>query len=123
LILPLLEGSLFETCQGVAAGALDTESVRWRAGETYCVVLASAGYPDAPRKGDPISGLDTLPDGVYAFHAGTVVRDGELRTNGGRVLTLVGSDRASVYRAAESVQFDGKQFRTDIGLNVAAAVR
>jgi phosphoribosylamine--glycine ligase len=123
LILPLLEGSLFEACQAVAAGALDPESIRWRAGQTFCVVLAAGGYPDAPRKGDPITGLDMLPEGVQAFHAGTVLHDGELRTNGGRVLTLVGDDRAAVYRAADSVQFDGKQLRTDIGLDVAAAVR
>jgi phosphoribosylamine--glycine ligase len=123
LILPLLEGSLFETCQAIAAGAFDPSSVRWRPGQTFGVVLAAGGYPEAPRRGDPISGLDDLPERVVAFHAGTAQHDGQLRTSGGRVLTLVGEDRSDVYAAAEAVRFAGKQFRTDIGLELAAAVR
>jgi phosphoribosylamine--glycine ligase len=123
LILPLLEGSLFETCQAVAAGAFEPRSVRWRAGQTFGVVLAAGGYPEAPRRGDPISDLDDLPEGVVAFHAGTSHRAGDLVTSGGRVMTLVGEDRSAVYAAAEQVRFDGKQFRTDIGLELAAAVR
>jgi phosphoribosylamine--glycine ligase len=123
LILPLLEGSLFETCQAVAADAFEPASVRWRAGQTFGVVLAAGGYPEAPRRGDALTGLDQLPATVQAFHAGTVVRDSQVVTNGGRVLTLVGSDRSAVYEAAQRVQFEGKQYRADIGLEVAAAIR
>jgi phosphoribosylamine---glycine ligase len=123
LILPLLEGSLFDTCQSVAGGALEPSSVRWRAGQTFGVVLAAGGYPESPRRGEPIDGLNALPDGVQAFHAGTKVRECRLVTSGGRVMTLVGEDRSVVYAAAEQVRFDGKQFRTDIGLELAAAVR
>jgi len=123
LILPLLEGSLFETCQAVASGELAPESVRWRTGQTFGVVLAAHGYPDAPRRGDTLTGLDELPSDVYAFHAGTTLRDGQLRTAGGRVMTLVGENRSAVYDAAQRVRFDGKQLRTDIGLELAAAVR
>ena len=66
---------------------------------------------------------DDLPAGVQAFHAGTTLEDGQVRTSGGRVLTLVGRDRAAVYDAAHRVSFSGKQYRTDIGLEVAAAAR
>jgi phosphoribosylamine--glycine ligase len=88
------------------------------------VVLAAPGYPQAPRLGEPIAGLDQLPPGVLAFHAGTAWRDGQLVTAGGRVLTLVSASREAVYAAAEAVQFPGKQYRTDIGLEpVATAAR
>jgi phosphoribosylamine---glycine ligase len=121
LILPLLESNLAEVCTAVASDGLN--SVSWKEGRTYAVVLASAGYPEKPRSGDAITGLDTLDAGVLAFHAGTRLDDdGRLVTAGGRVLTLVSSDREAVYRAARSVNFDGKQFRTDIGLEVSATM-
>jgi phosphoribosylamine--glycine ligase len=100
----------------VAAGRLQPEAVRWRDGRTYGVVLAARGYPDAPELGETISGLADLPEGVIAFHAGTRIDDaGHVLTDGGRVLTLVGSDREAVYRAAATVRFAGKQYRGDIG--------
>jgi phosphoribosylamine--glycine ligase len=120
LILPLLESSLGEVCQSVVDGQLRPETVSWRAGRTYGVVLAAAGYPEAPRRGDPIGGL---PRDVLAFHSGTAIRDEQLVTAGGRVLTLVGESRSAVYAAAEAVHFVGKQFRTDIGLEAAVGVR
>jgi phosphoribosylamine---glycine ligase len=123
LIVPLLESSLFEACQSAAEGRLAPESMRWRAGQTFAVVLAAGGYPESPRRGDAIGGLDALPEGVVAFHAGTAMRDGELVTAGGRVLTLVSDDRAAVYQAARDVAFEGKQFRADIGLELALATR
>jgi phosphoribosylamine--glycine ligase len=123
LILPLLESSLFEACYASACEELPAADLRWRTGRTYGVVLATRGYPEAPATGDPITGLDSLPDGVWAFHAGTRRDDdGRLVTAGGRVMTLVGSDRASAYAAAETVRFSGKQYRQDIGLDVNAAV-
>ena len=66
-----------------------------------------------------ISGLDDLPEGVQAFHAGTTRTGGHVVTSGGRVLTLVGADRAAVYDAVRQVDFSGKVYRTDIGLEVA----
>jgi phosphoribosylamine--glycine ligase len=97
--------------------------VRWRTGRSYAVVLAAPGYPDAPRTGEPIEGLDELPTGVMAFHAGTRLgEDGGLVTAGGRVITLVGLLRDDVYRAAERVRFEGKQLRADIGLEVSSMV-
>jgi phosphoribosylamine--glycine ligase len=129
LILPLLSSSLVETCAAVAAGSLRPEKVRWASGRTFGVVLAAPGYPDAPRLGEPISGSDDVPAGVLAFHAGTRYVDAALSdrgshvvTAGGRVLTVVGSDRAAVYAAAERVRFAGKQFRRDIGRDEAPAL-
>ena len=89
-------------------------------------MLAAAGYPDSPRGGDAIGGLDRIPDDVLVFHAGTA-RDGrKLVTAGGRVLNLVGlgetvaEARAAAYRGAEAVSFRGKQFRTDIAAEEAS---
>jgi phosphoribosylamine--glycine ligase len=123
LILPLLESNLADVCQSVVEGSFDPTTLRWRDGRTFGVVLGAGGYPDAPRSGDIISGLDDLPVGVAAFHAGTrLTVDRELVTAGGRVLTLVGFERDAVYAAAERVHFDGKQYRRDIGADVQVAV-
>ncbi len=102
---------------------LRPEEVRWANHQTYGVVLAARGYPDSPIVGDPIEGLDTVSEGVVAFHAGTRLdRAGRLVSAGGRVLTLVGFDRRKVYRTAESVDFQGKQYRRDIGVETMSAV-
>lgn len=123
LILPLLESSLFEVCSEVAAGQLRPENVRWTAGRTYGVVLAASGYPAAPHLGEPIAGLDEVPDGVLVFHAGTRRADDDrIVTAGGRVLTVVGPDRDAVYAAAETIRFAGKQFRGDIGRDETGAM-
>ena len=91
------------------------------------VVLASAGYPESSSKGDPIAGLDAVPDGVEVTHAGTSRNDaGEIVTAGGRVLNLTGlgatpgEARDRAYEAAEAIQFDGKQMRTDIAARASA---
>jgi phosphoribosylamine--glycine ligase len=123
LILPLLETPLEEVCSAVIEGELDPQDVRWRDGQTFGVVLAARGYPEAPQLGDTVNGLDALPPRVEAFHAGTrLADDGRVVTAGGRVLTLVGADRGAVYSASDIVRYQGKQFRTDIGLEVPAAV-
>ena len=118
LIVPLMNGSLTDACASVATGQLDSQALSWTSARTYGVVLASAGYPEAPRLGDQVHGLGSVGPEVQVFHAGTT-RDagGEIRTAGGRVLTVVGSDRAAVYRAAETIAFAGKQVRTDIGID------
>lgn len=123
LILPLFDGSLIEVCAGVADGELPTDAVRWRDGRTFGVVLASHGYPDAPRNGDTIRGLSLVSEDVHVFHSGTRVEDDQIVTAGGRVLTLVGSEREAVYRAVNEVVFEGKQFRPDIGAALVGATR
>jgi phosphoribosylamine--glycine ligase len=86
------------------------------------VVLASSGYPDAPRLGDEIGGLDEAESaGALVFHAGTAQRDGQLVSSGGRVLNVVGTGeeltqaRERAYAALELVELDGGQYRSDIG--------
>ena len=87
------------------------------------VVLAAAGYPDAPESGAPIVGLDEAEAaGGLVFHAGTAVRSGELVATGGRVLAVtalgesVGEARERAYRAVEQIELSGVQYRQDIAL-------
>jgi phosphoribosylamine--glycine ligase len=122
LILPLFGGSLIDACAGAASGELQPDAIRWCDGQTYGVVLAARGYPDAPESGEPIVGLDAVGTHVLTFHGGTRHEDGRLVTAGGRVLTLVGFDRQAVYRAADAVNFEGKQYRADIGLELLSGV-
>ncbi|MBV8123626.1 MAG: phosphoribosylamine--glycine ligase, partial [Paucibacter sp.] len=85
------------------------------------VVLAASGYPLSPRKGDLVSGLPADKEDAMVFHAGTVLKDGDLLTNGGRVLcvTALGESvrqaQQLAYETLTPIQFEGKQFRQDIG--------
>jgi phosphoribosylamine--glycine ligase len=115
LILPLLETPLVDAVEAVIDGRLVPSAIRWRRERTYGVVLAAAGYPEAPRSGDAIT-IGDVPGDVYAFHAGTAKQHGQLVTAGGRVMTLVSNSRTSIYAAAEAIDFAGKQFRRDIGV-------
>jgi phosphoribosylamine--glycine ligase len=125
LLLAAARGDL-----GRAAGFLGLDGVRLPATRVAAVgvVLAAAGYPGDPRRGDPISGLaEAAADGALVFHAGTVRGDDGWRTNGGRVLTVVGrgrdlgSARAAAERAAERIAWAGVQRRTDIAASVPEA--
>ena len=122
VVLPVLEEDVLELLTACAHGALLPGTAR-RAPEGCAVgvVLAAAGYPGTPRRGDTITGLNTLGRDILAFHASTRVSDDGLVTDGGRVLTLVARDgsadgaRQRVYSAVASVHFDGMQLRRDIG--------
>jgi phosphoribosylamine---glycine ligase len=120
-ILPLITSGLADAL-GAAARGEPLPRLGVLEGVAVTTVLAAHGYPDAPRRGDPIEIPEILPEGVIVFHAGTQ-RDeaGVLRTNGGRVLavtavaaTFAGA-RAAGLSAAAAIQFDGKGYRTDIG--------
>jgi phosphoribosylamine--glycine ligase len=122
-ILPRLDDDILPVFDAVARGRGLPASLRWRPESSVCVVLASRGYPAAPKVGDPISGLDdagALP-GVNVFHAGTARRDGGLVTAGGRVLGVqalgpdIRSAVARAYEAVDRIRFDGMQWRSDIG--------
>jgi phosphoribosylamine--glycine ligase len=122
-ILPRLDEDILPVFDAVARGRGLPASLRWRHESSVCVVLASRGYPAAPKVGDPISGLDdagALP-GVNVFHAGTACRDRSLVTSGGRVLGVqalgpdIRSAIARAYEAVDRIRFDGMQFRRDIG--------
>ncbi len=122
-LLPLLKSDLVDLAWRAATGTLKDVQLSWEAGAAVCVVLAAANYPDTPRTGDPIQGLDTLPADVLAFHAGTRRRaDGALVTAGGRVLgiTAVEADlaqaRQKAYAAVDQIHFDGMQVRRDIAV-------
>jgi phosphoribosylamine---glycine ligase len=123
-LMELVDGDLAALLASAAAGRLEQGSVRIAADRSAAVVvLAAAGYPAGPRRGDRISGIDAADaiDGVRVHHAGTEVEGGALVTAGGRVLAVtargpsLAEARAAAYRAAELVVFDGKHFRRDIG--------
>ena len=121
VVLPRLRSDLLALLLAATEpGGLAGAQLDWDPRAAVCVVLASRGYPASSSSGDVISGLDALPPGAEAFHAGTAERDGDVVTAGGRVLgiTALGDDRASArtaaYAAADMVAFDGSQRREDI---------
>lgn len=118
----LMKSDLSDILEASADGKLAGTSIEWNSGFAVNIVLASDGYPDAYKKGFPITGIkeaEKVP-GVVVFHAGTLY-DKELKTAGGRVLgvsavgdTLQGA-LTSAYKAVELINFKGKYFRRDIG--------
>jgi phosphoribosylamine---glycine ligase len=121
--LTRLENDLVELLDASVAGTLETVKLRWDPRPSVCVVMASGGYPGSYSKGKPIHGLDAaaaLPD-TKVFHAGTARAGDQVVTSGGRVLgvTALGKDlgraRSAAYAAVERLQFEGAQFRRDIG--------
>jgi phosphoribosylamine---glycine ligase len=122
-VMARLQGDLGEVLWGAATGALEPGALTWDARAAVCVVVASAGYPESPRTGDVITGLDAVADmtDVIVFHAGTARNGDVIVSAGGRVLgvTALGDDfaaaRARAYAAVDRIGLDGKQFRTDIG--------
>ncbi len=127
-ILIRLETDLVDICEAMLAGGdLASQifsSIKWKSGNSACVVLASQNYPATPKTGDLIRGIDEAKrvPGVEVFHAGTSISaEGAFITSGGRVLgvTATGDDLASAlrsaYEAVGKISFDGMQFRRDIG--------
>lgn len=123
-ILMRLKSDLVEVMLHATDGTLDTVELQWDRRFALGVVMAAAGYPASPRKGDPITGLPADPagsDDSMVFHAGTTQQGGQLVTSGGRVLcvTALGdSARAAQQRAYEvlhAIRFDGAIHRSDIG--------
>ncbi|MBL8516054.1 MAG: phosphoribosylamine--glycine ligase [Betaproteobacteria bacterium] len=102
-------------------GTLDQIEADWDRRAALGVVLAAAGYPDTPKKGDVITGIPKATEDCKTFHAGTTEKDGQAVTSGGRVLCVTGlgvnvKEAADIaYRAVANIRFDGMQFRKDIG--------
>jgi phosphoribosylamine---glycine ligase len=102
-------------------GTLDQAEAEWDRRAALGVVIAAAGYPDAPRKGDEIHDLPRDEEDVHVFHAGTAEEDGRIVTSGGRVLCVtalgdkvkIAAERA--YAVADRIRFDGMHMRRDIG--------
>jgi phosphoribosylamine---glycine ligase len=122
-ILPRLEGDFLGALAGAAGGALGGVELSARPEAAVSVVLAAAGYPDAPESGVQIGGIeDAEAGGAVIFHAGTAVRDGRLVSAGGRVLNVTGlggsvaEAREHAYAAVERIDFPGGQFRRDVAL-------
>ena len=121
VILMRLKSDLFELLMHATDGTLDTVELQWDRRTALGVVMAAHGYPAAPRAGDAIVGIPAGTAELQVFHAGTVLRDGQLVSSGGRVLcaTALGdSPRLAQQRALEAVRqihFDGAQWRNDIG--------
>ncbi len=123
VVLPRMKNDIIDVFEACIDGTLDQMKIEFEDNAAVCVVLASDGYPVSYEKGFPIDGLDAF-DGkadYYCFHAGTAWKDGNIVTNGGRVLgiTAKGEDlkqaRSKAYEATEWVSFDGKYMRKDIG--------
>jgi phosphoribosylamine--glycine ligase len=122
-----IDEDLLPLLAACAHGALRVGEVRARSDASVAVVLAAEGYPQSPRAGDLILGLDALPPSVMAFHAGTKLDGGRLLTAGGRVLSICARGptlpqaRASAYQAIAGIRFPGMHYRRDIGARVRAA--
>lgn len=119
----LLKTDLYDILQASVEQKLDTIDIEWHSGYACCIVLASGGYPGKYEKGKIITGIEEaekLQD-IVVFHAGTKIDDGQLITNGGRVLGLTAIDDSlqaalnRAYAAAKLIHFDGMQYRADIG--------
>jgi len=111
---------LFEAC---IDGDLAGHSITWNGQASVCVIMASEGYPGAYPKGLPITGLEEAArmDGVMVFHSGTKRSNGNIETNGGRVLGVtamaedIGSAIAQAYKAVDKISWSGARYRKDIG--------
>lgn len=129
VVLPRMKNDIIEVMEACIDGKLDTIKLEFEDNAAVCVVLASAGYPEHYEKGFVIQGLDShkQKEGYYIFHAGTKLADGQIVTNGGRVLgvTATGKDlktaRENAYQATEWIDFKNKYMRTDIGKAIEEA--
>jgi phosphoribosylamine--glycine ligase len=119
----LFNGDLYEVLKACATGRLDPSAVKWHPGFAVTVVVASPGYPGDYPKGSPITGVEDAEnqDDIVVFHAGTTIKDGQLVTNGGRVLNVTATGLtlddalAKAYAAVKLIHFEGMHYRTDIG--------
>ncbi len=123
VVLALLQTPLAGLLNAAATGTLaDHPPLTWRDGYAVTVVLAAAGYPESPRSGNVIGGLDDVTAPAYVLHAGTSIRDGQTVSDGGRVLSVtakgdtLAAARDAAYAGVEQITLEGSQHRTDIAL-------
>jgi phosphoribosylamine---glycine ligase len=120
-IMSRLKTDLVTVMEHAVNGTLDTIELEWDRRTALGVVLAAAGYPDAPEKGAEITGIPTENNDCVTFHAGTALVGGELHVTGGRVLCVVGlgdnvkAAQKHAYDGIEKIQCKGAQYRQDIG--------
>ncbi len=121
-ILMRLKSDLLDVCLAVCDGTLEDVTLKWDPRPAVCVVIAAGGYPGDYEKGKKIIGLEAAEqlDDVMVFHAGTKSHNGDIVTNGGRVLGVtamgkgIAEAKAAVYRAVDMIEFDGAYCRRDI---------
>ncbi|HEX77979.1 MAG TPA: phosphoribosylamine--glycine ligase [Dehalococcoidia bacterium] len=128
VMLPRLRSDLLDILLATVEGRLHEINIEWSPDACVGVVMASAGYPGGYQKGFPITGWEDLDEDVQVFHAGTkLAQDGQIVTDGGRVLTVVatGQDiataRAKVYANLPRLHFQGAHYRRDIALRELAS--
>ena len=118
-----LKSDLVDLFEGVATGTLAEKEVEFDERAAVCVMMVSGGYPGSYENGFAISGIEDV-EGSIVFHAGTAVKDGQVVTNGGRVIAVssYGKDKAEAltksFTEAQKIQFQGKYFRRDIGADL-----
>ena len=118
-----LKSDIVDLFEGVAAGDLDKRAIEFDPRSAVCVMMVSGGYPQAYKKGYPITGIDQV-EGSIVFHSGTALKDGEVVTAGGRVIAVssYGKDKAEAlqksFEEAQKIQFTDKYFRRDIGADL-----
>src|SRR3989344_2859175 len=121
----LLKTDLLDILEACVDGTLAEHAIKWHSGFATCVVIVSGGYPDEYKKGVPLHGVAEAErvSNVVVFHAGTIFEN-ELKTSGGRVLGIYATGDTlrdalnSAYEAARLIQFEGMQYRSDIGAKV-----
>lgn len=123
VILPRLESNLLDIMEATAEQSLKKCSVEWSNKKSLAVILASSGYPGEYKTGKEITNIEkTKTSDVVIFHSGTKKEDGKILTAGGRVLAVAATGdnfeeiRQKVYRAVDIINFEGKYYRKDIGL-------
>ena len=118
-----LKSDIVDLFEGVANGDLHNRPIEFDERAAVCVMLVSGGYPQAYKKGYPISGIDQV-EGSIVFHSGTALQDGEVVTAGGRVIAVssYGKDKSEAlqksFEEAQKIQFTDKYFRRDIGADL-----
>lgn len=123
-VLSLLNTDLLDIFEAVTDERLADVRIDWLDGSACCVVMASHGYPGEFEKGFKISGLGDMTEGLFVYHAGTKLVDGDIVTNGGRVLGVTAvadtlkNASALAYTGVSKISFQNAHFRTDIGTMV-----
>ena len=129
-VMARLDTDLIEIIEAILDGRLSTLEIKWKPESAVCIVMASGGYPGNYEKGKKIAGLDTAAGlkGVLVFHSGTAMKNGNIVTDGGRVLGVTGLGPAvaaaidNAYKGAREISFDGAHYRRDIGARALETV-